>query len=664
MAPYVPLDGPASPKQIAADYGNALLLFLRSRRGRTMAAAGTLILVLLCLANTGRQGSFSSTGFAKLWSADFFPSASVTDPPVLTPTNVTLGLGNSTTVPSGLSKGNPSFHLLVPVQEGNENFCKTILSSFLLNFPPPTLLNWNQTFDNPRISQIAKLGGVVDYLSDPRKVSDDDLVLIVDAYDVRFQLPADVFIRRYHSMLRDANAKLVEDYGVVPPPQPSRSGPPAESPLVSESAVPQPAFSQSIVFGANKNCYPNHQDELACAAVPDSPLPTDVYGDRTDLGVSGAFRRAKYLDAGTIMGPVRDLRELYRAALNRAQSDPKLEEAGAQHVLSTLYGEQEAARSFYLDELKVESSWFSRLWRAMYPPPITVLANSGFNATDGIRHEFSIGLDYTSNLFMTTSPQASRSNIAELTFPRFNDADLLAQIGNSTPHPAGPLTLPPALLGAELPFALRPQPFPDVGALPTGHPQSDRSSSARDATPPASAPDSLIETLQFDAELDALPSPGTTWSEVPLGVNPYLPAVPAVLHLGAAFYQTLGGPDDGSGPPSRLQRAGGDLWPQMWFAPHARALLRRYLRTPQGPLAAHDAAVGGESWWDMRGGKGGVWTDRGEWLAWNEVCDGCEDAVFADRWGKWGEERTMTITEGFEDENVDQEEESNENNGR
>jgi hypothetical protein len=43
-------------------------------------------------------------------------------------------------------------------------------------------------------------------------------------------------------------------------------------------------------------------------------------------------------------------------------------------------------------------------------------------------------------------------------------------------------------------------------------------------------------------------------------------------------------------------------------------------------------------WWDLRGGKGGVWTDRGHWLTWNEVCGAYDEAVFDDGKGAFGEE--------------------------
>lgn len=41
----------------------------------------------------------------------------------------------------------------------------------------------------------------------------------------------------------------------------------------------------------------------------------------------------------------------------------------------------------------------------------------------------------------------------------------------------------------------------------------------------------------------------------------------------------------------------------------------------------------------MRGGQGGVWTVRDEWLGWSDVCAGEEWGVFGDGKGEWMRER-------------------------
>jgi hypothetical protein len=61
----------------------------------------------------------------------------------------------------------------------------------------------------------------------------------------------------------------------------------------------------------------------------------------------------------------------------------------------------------------------------------------------------------------------------------------------------------------------------------------------------------------------------------------------------------------------------------MWFYPHARTLLRLYTH-PERAEVARQAEEGGTGWWNLRGGGGGFWTDRGAWVPWDQVCGGEE----------------------------------------
>lgn len=82
-------------------------------------------------------------------------------------------------------------HLLVPANKANEHACKTILTAGVLGYPSPTLINWNQTFNDTKLSDkgshIAKIAGIQRYLAKIPVDRNDDLVLVVDGYDtVRF----------------------------------------------------------------------------------------------------------------------------------------------------------------------------------------------------------------------------------------------------------------------------------------------------------------------------------------------------------------------------------------------------------------------------------------------------------------------------------------------
>lgn len=522
--------------------------------------------------------------------------------PLLTPSNMTLELesGNITNVPSHLKKVTPNFHLLMPATYENVDFCKTLLSSMLLNYPPPTILNFEHTYETNADVEHARLQAIHLYLRDTKHVKDEDLVLIVDGYDVWFQLPSDVMIKQYQNILREANERLAERYGFT------------DSKITGEPA--RPWYNQTVIWGAEKVCSTGTADSLGCAFVPDSTLPKTIYGRKTDK--STPLTRAKYLNSGTVIGPAGDLRAIFDAATSKISETAFFSRPSVQTVLADLFGEQEYAREATRQStLSAGATWRDWLATKLGKPHaknMTLLADH--------RYEFSMGLDYTHSLFQpltTTAPE-------ELLLLFHNNATLL----NTHHHantPTQPLALPHALLASAPPFVT---PNPNNDPSPNGLP-------------------SLTVPLLPNKDLDALPPPNTSWADIPLLTNTYTGAIPALIHLNmppppplkrghAPFWDN---PTEINSPPPTAQ--GGAIsyspspstspslppfpltsiqtsnstkgsaappvtWTTTWFHPHARALLRRYLRTPQGALAFHEGAVGGDAWWDMRGGSGGV----------------------------------------------------------
>ena len=564
---------------------------------------------------------------------------------LLAPSNMTLEIesGNITNVPSHLKKGTPNFHLLIPATHENPDFCKTVLSAMLLNYPPPTILNFDSKLDTVVDIEMAKLQAVHSYLQDAKHVKEHDMVLIVDGYDVWFQLPSDVMIKQYQNIIIDANERLRERYGLT---RPSSAGEPA-----------RPLYNQTVIWGAEKVCSPEQQDEPACASVPESILPRTIYGKETDQ--SANLTRAKYLNAGTVIGPARDLRAIFKAAIVKAEDPVMFSERTAQSLFSTVFGEQEFAReAARQNTLSAGPAW--RNWLAnKLGRPNTDAEKLSVNMTlhPGQNYEFSMGLDYTHSLFQPLSTTAA-SELALLAHD--NSTDLLTHHNADTP--TQPLGLPHALLAAAPPFST---PNPNADASPNGL-------------------SAHFVTLRINPDLDALPPANTSWAALTLASNTYTGAVPAVLHLNIAAPLPPGPPEPRSWDnpielnappgaatsssststhtptptptpaphaaappfPNRLPagpNATYPTWHHLWYHAHARALLRRYLRSPSGPIAAHAAAVGGDAWWDMRGGRGGVWTERREWLGWGEadgVC-GTLDLVqiaFGDGKGMWLEE--------------------------
>lgn len=120
------------------------------------------------------------------------------------------------------------------------------------------------------------------------------------------------------------------------------------------------------------------------------------------------------------------------------------------------------------------------------------------------------------------------------------------------------------------------------------------------------------------------------WSDVKLAANAIVPgsSIPAILNFHG----------DGA--------LMGQMWTKMWFHDRARDLLKWYVKSPDDPVAAQVAMEGVDRWWDLRGGKGGVWTDRGEWLDWNEVCGEFHEEGFGDGKGEFGSEKEAVEEEG------------------
>ena len=508
--------------------------------------------------------------------------------------------------PSELTKTNPSFHLLIPASQSNSNLCKTLLSSFVLGYPSPTLINYRKVFEGDRWdngTHVAKIRGVYDYLNNGAKMEDDDLVLIIDGYDVWFQLPPEILITRYHSMLVEANKRLRRRYGMVTRDKPGELG---EKETVQK-------YTQSVLFAADKVCWPNQPEDPACAAVPYSPLPNNMYGPQTDKDPESYLNRPRFLNSGTIIGPVADVRAIYEHAVRKVEEENR-GTIGDQFVFAEIFGEQEYQRETFRQASK--DGWLDWLSNAFGASDSPLASNQTINngtMMPGKNYEVSLGLDYGSELFQTMTHSSD-----DVEFIRYNDSDALDGIqATHSSLRSLPLYLPTDLLKAENPFWY---------ASPGNH-----SNDPVDGILLPSSP--KLDTIHLEP----------AWEEVPLATNLFVPSIPTLIHI--------------NGDKSLIS----NRWSSMWFYPYARALLRRYVRSPQGPIAAQAAAEGGQSWWDTRGGRGGVWTDRETWMSWGEVCKKTEDDVFADGKGKWGKEQGSVRTMNsfgkvmIDDENEDEE---------
>ncbi|KAI4223602.1 MAG: hypothetical protein L6R36_005284 [Xanthoria steineri] len=598
MAPYTTFDRISDPNQTTYPTP-AFLRMARSRRSRTpvlIAIAGLLLLILGWRSSVklSARPAFSTSYRLAANTQTPYTAPQLhdeTESPLLAPPTP----DDNSTVPMGLQKSNPSFHLLIPATESNSKLCKTLLSTFALAYPPPTLVNYGKNFDGDggdKGTHTGKIRGVYDYLSDEKKVKDGDMVLVIDGYDVWFQLPPVLMIKRYQQLIYEANNRLRRRYGTELKPTEDKAG--------SEMG---PKYAQTVVFGADKLCWPNGSSDPACAAIPYSTLPKDVYGPSTDTHPDGSHNRPRYLNSGTVMGPVKDVRAIYEVAVEKVEKENR-GTLGDQFVFAEIFGEQEYQRETQrLSTQGAGGRWYEWLSNALGASDSPLAANQTINnmtVIPGRRYEFGIGLDYTSEMFQTVTHSAG-----DISFLTYNDttvfSEVMAQRSNLKAFPS----VPPM----DIQYAHGPLWYSSPG---------NHSSDPEDGI-----------LLPHSDKLDNLPE-RLDWFEVPLATNLYAATIPSLLHI--------------NGDKSPLD----DWWSSMWYHPYGRALVRRFIRSTQTRQAARAAAAGGQTWWDMRGGRGGVWTDTGSWMSWGEVCKKTEDAVFQDGKGKWGmEEGSRKVTNSF-----------------
>jgi hypothetical protein len=423
------------------------------------------------------------------------------------------------------------------------------------------------------------LNSTLHYLNNEKLVKDQDLILIVDGQQTWFQLPSDVIVTQYKRLLADANMGLLKKYGV------DKHG--------------YQKFNQTIVFGAEKIC---ESDDMACNYVPPSTLSANTYGTENGRRISDT--PAKFIHSKMVMGPASDLKLVYQVALEKFMKG-RSQSQTVQSVFATLFAEQQLTRD--AEEVasrrtgsKVKDFITGRSSKSEAERRLE-RANAEFSNTT--RHEFSIGLDYTHTLFQPLD-YCVEDELVPLAHDRSTDLSQYSHSNTDTQY----LSLPTALNETKTPF-WRPD-FVENNPSPNEKP-------------------AYIDNLEFTLELDGLLSHKLPWDSVPLVQNTYSGSVPAIILSSSSH-------SNGERPP-----IANISWENMWYSHHKRAMLRNYFRAPQSPNGYHNHLVGGDRYWDNRGGRGGIWTEAEQtWLPWGEVDGVCGTLpqlkeVFQDGKGVW-----------------------------
>ncbi|PRP86083.1 hypothetical protein PROFUN_03070 [Planoprotostelium fungivorum] len=180
-------------------------------------------------------------------------------------------------------------------------FCRSLFSALVNKYPPPTIIKLNDksTAEESELNKITGFSSIADSLKA------DDLVIYV-AHDVWFQLPPEVVQLRFESMKKKKN----------------------------------------VVWAADKECWPNHWSSKACNWIPDSTLPTDIYGNKTD--VDKLCYRPRWLNSGAVLGRGDRMKKMFKYAttkLSRTTPPPTT----TQGILAEVFQERYKQEKYVLD---------------------------------------------------------------------------------------------------------------------------------------------------------------------------------------------------------------------------------------------------------------------------------------------------------------------------
>ena len=261
-------------------------------------------------------------------------------------------------------------------------------------------MNWKdettvQAGDETR-SHLTKITGVLEYLqwatdsntTADGKLEEDDLVLMLDAYDIWMQLPPSVLIKRYFAANAQADQRLAMESG---------------------SAFDNSFPRQTILTSSQKRCFAprNSLSDLHCRDLPTSPLPDNIFGFFTDsIFAKYQYARPRYLNSGSFMGPAGDMRAYFQRVSDRMnkhlERNPSPDElSGDQGIFAEIFGEQEISRR----EAMISGDAADAL---------------RLRQEDGENSEFHLGLDYTQELFYPTCYSETSGS-----FVRLSDSESL-----------------------------------------------------------------------------------------------------------------------------------------------------------------------------------------------------------------------------------------------
>lgn len=269
-------------------------------------------------------------------------------------------------------------HFLVPATDPNLDFCRFLLSSTITGYPDPILIGWKShgEYDGKQ-SHLFKISEGLAYLNALSAEQENDLVLMLDAYDIWMLLRPEVIISRYNKVMTE-QARWLSEKGIH---------------RKFNGDVP---VENTILWGADKICWPRDHVDPSCWAVPESPMRKQEYGPDTDSWM--VPNRPRWLNSGTLIGPVGHMREMFNATMenvHRTFDEGYEHHDSDQYYFQDVWAEQELTRMRLKDgEMKAAVVDHEGDHDVKgYVPPIP----------EGRRTEYRISLDYGIDLFQTAA---------------------------------------------------------------------------------------------------------------------------------------------------------------------------------------------------------------------------------------------------------------------
>ncbi len=447
-------------------------------------------------------------------------------------------------------------HLLIPATSTNHHLCQLMVSAAVMGYPAPVLINWDAPeAADAYVQHLMKVEGVLNYLDSLPDSQQNDMVFMLDGFDAWFQLPGDVLIQRYYDVVNRAALEHVKVFGAD---------------MVQEFDI-----RDTVLFGPDKLCWPLGNERPACWAVPDSWLEPYAFGPDTDHGIIEHVR-PKWLNSGTIMGPAREMRDVFAATLEKIHDHHTTD--SDQFYFAELWGDQSYQRS--LDKLswdRARGEDVADAEKFLLPPQDKDIPP----IKKGQRTEYYIGLDFDSAIWQTIAFYDDY-----VAWVQQNLSSAYVREGSRTVNRYHHLMLPADLTSrsrAINPHGLAQSPLEATDRA------GDRASLA------GAAGKTLPEALR-------------SWETLPLAFNTITKTVPPILHFtGKKGYREM-------------------WWPRNWFYPYQEQLLRALRRRGPVRTGPHRESVAGA--WTYRGNG----TERG-WMDWDGgLCGQFEESLQGRRW--------------------------------